>query len=131
MDINAMVRELGSITAVADKLGVARSTVRRRMQDGEVVEEPETPKAGRSLDEFRSQHDKDFIVPQRIREGLKALGSGWDYEVQFAKIAGVSLLDLAAYRDAFADHVVQVKRDGKRAWAGTKATAEKMRSMVR
>lgn len=89
----------------------------------------ETHKTGKSLAEFRASHDKSFIVPQKIKEGLKKLGSGWDYEVNFLKIAGLSTVDLANHRDAFADHIVLVERT-KRVWCGTKDLANKLREMA-
>lgn len=86
--------------------------------------------AGRSLEDFRAEYDKDFIVPKKIKEGLKLLGAGWEYEVAFARLAGISLNDLSNYRDAFSDHVVVIRRDGKRAWAGNAATAAAMKEML-
>ena len=91
---------------------------------------PEKPKpAGKSLAEFRAAHDKAFIVPQKIREGLKKLGGGWEYEVNFLKLAGLSTTDLANHRDAFTDHIVLVERT-KRVWCGTKELAAKLREMT-
>ena len=69
-------------------------------------------------------------MPWKVREALRILGNGWEYEVAFAKAAGVSLADLATYRDQFAAHVVQLSREGRRAWAGTKAAADQMRKML-
>lgn len=86
---------------------------------------------GKTLADFRAQHDKDYIVPQKVRDALKALGDGWENEVDFLRLAKVSTTDLAMYRDQFADHWVVVDRNGKRVWAGTKALADKMRSMIR
>jgi hypothetical protein len=86
---------------------------------------------GKTLADFRAAHDKDFIVPAKIRDALKALGDGWEAEVEFLRLAKVSTTDLAMYRDQFADHWVVVDRSGKRVWAGTKTLADKMRSMVR
>lgn len=131
----AAVAKHGSIAAGAKAMNIPRATLQHRLRVAKAngvkpQEAPATKRAGRSLDDFRAAHDKDFIVPAKIKEGLKALGGGWEYEVAFAKLAGVSLTDLSSYRDAFSAHVVAVKRDGKRAWAGTAATAEKMRGMV-
>jgi hypothetical protein len=85
---------------------------------------------GRSLSEFRAVYDKDYIVPKRIREGLKELGAGWEYEAEFIRQIGVRAADLATYRDMFADHIVNIRSESKRAWAGTVATAKQMREMV-
>lgn len=86
---------------------------------------------GRDLSEFRAEHDKDYIVPQKIQEALKQLGDGWEYEAQFIRLAGLSQTDFANYRESFMDFCVVVDRSGKRAWAGTKALANKLREMVR
>lgn len=89
--------------------------------------------AGRTIDEFRASHDRSFIVPNKIRAGLQALGDGWAYEGDFVKLAGISLTDLGAYRGKFEEFVVTLKgsvHNGRKAWAGTKATAAKMREML-
>ena len=94
-------------------------------------EKVESKPRGRSLAEFRQQYDKGFIVPARIRDGLKTIGpAGWEYEAEFAKICGVSFSDLGRYRDGFADHLVTIGRDGRRAWAGSARTAQAMREML-
>lgn len=85
--------------------------------------------AGRGLTEFRSSHDKSFIVPSKIREALKQLGSSWCYEAEFLKLAGLCTTDLANYRDEFEEHIVMVERT-KRVWCGTKDFAGKLREMV-
>ncbi len=133
----AAVKKHGGIRAAARALGMPLSTLQLRLAGVKPKSRAEQPPApggaqrGRSLQEFRCQHDKDFIVPARIREGLKALRGGWEYEGPFAKLAAVSLSDLANYREAFTDYIVVVRRDGKRAWAATPALAAKMREMVR
>lgn len=86
-------------------------------------------KQGRTLEEFRRTYDKDYIVPARVKAALAELGNGWEYEVQFARLAGVSLADLSSYRDAFAGHVVTL-RDSRRAWAGKESVAEQMKGML-
>jgi hypothetical protein len=86
---------------------------------------------GRPLGDFRAAHDKDTIVPAKFREALKKLGGGWLYDEEFRKLAGLSTADFARYRDQFLDHVVIVKgAQPKKAWAGTKDLAAKMRAMV-
>jgi len=72
-------------------------------------------KGGRTLAEFRQQYDKSTIVPGRVKAVLKQLGTGgWEYEVQFAKIAQVSLADLSVFRDQFSAHVVQLREGAPR-----------------
>lgn len=89
------------------------------------------PAAGKSLADFRAEHDKSFIVPKRIRDAIAKLGDGWLYEVEFLRLAGLSTTDLATYRDEFAEHTVNVGgRTPKRVWVGTKALAQTMRDMI-
>lgn len=92
---------------------------------------PAAKPLGKSIEEFRAAHDKSFIVPRRIKEALEKLGATWQTELEFAKLAGISITDLAAFRQQFEDFVVHVSRDGsRRVWAGTKGLAQKMREMV-
>jgi len=112
---------------VAKNLGLPIAVVRAVMAGGK----PEAKRAGgRSLSEFRAVYDKDYIVPKRIKEGLKELGGGWEYEAEFIRQIGVRSADVANYRDMFADHIVNIRSESKRAWAGTVATAKQMREMV-
>lgn len=90
--------------------------------------------AGKSLEDFRAAHDKNFIVPKKIREGLAALGDSWEYELDFIRSCGVSVSDFGAYRDQFEEFCVVVnptdRARTKRVYAGTKAMAAKLREMV-
>jgi hypothetical protein len=86
---------------------------------------------GKNLTDFRALHDKSFIVPKKITDGLKALGDGWEYELGFLRLSGLSTNDLAAYREPFEEFIVIVNgKNPKRVWCGTKALAEKLRAMV-
>lgn len=94
---------------------------------------PTKAAAVKTLADFRSVHDKSYVVPTKIRAALELLGKeGWEYEPEFIKMTGVSVVDFARFREEFADHYVTVggSKSSKRVWAGTKALAEKMRSMV-
>jgi len=90
---------------------------------------PKEKKAGRSLQEFRSLYDKDYIIPTKIKAALREIAGSWEYEVNFAKIAGLSLADLGSYRDQFADYVVTL-RESRRVWAGTAAMAKTLKGML-
>ena len=87
-------------------------------------------KFGKSLSEFREVYDKDYIIPRRIRAGLKSLGNGWEYEVEFARKIGVRIADLANYREMFTEYVVSLNQASKRVWAGNKTLAEQLKEMV-
>lgn len=92
-----------------------------------------TKKTGKSLEDFRSTHDKNFVIPNRIKDGLAKLGEeNWEYEFEFMKLCEVSQTDFARFRDQFEDFflVVNVGRNPKRVWAGSKKLAAKMREMV-
>jgi hypothetical protein len=130
----AALKKYGGQRAAAAAMKVSRKTLRKAMAgDGKpaaALAAKPIAKA-RTLTEFRAQYDKGYIVPARVKDALKRLGaSGWEYEVDFAKLAGVALADLGRFRDQFADFVVAIGRDSRRAWAGSKATANAMREML-
>jgi hypothetical protein len=86
---------------------------------------------GKDLETFRSLHDKSFIVPKKIRDGLAALGDSWEYEVEFLKRCSLANQDLAMYRDQFADFYVDTPgRNPKRVWAGSKKFATQLRERL-
>lgn len=136
----ALVKKHGNKSAAARAVGIPKTTFyeiisgvnkhhHQTHKASSVAPTGPTKRAGRSLAEFRQTFDKDLIVPSRIKAALAALGSdGWDYEVGFAKLAGLNLSDLGNYREKFIDYVVPIRE--RRAWAGSKSLAEKMRSMV-
>jgi len=130
-DILAAIAEHGSQRKAARALGIAQSTLSAALHGTRDRTPAAAKTVGRSIDEFRNTYDKGTIIPARITAALKQLGSGWDYEVGFSRLAGVSLTDLSAVREQFEAHIVVVDRGGRRAWAGTVATANKMREMVR
>jgi hypothetical protein len=123
----------GNKTAAAEELGISRTALRRRLEKesgGKKSAPPVKASTARTLTEFKKTFDKDTIIPAKVKEALKELGSGWLYESEFVKAADVSYADLGNYRDLFSDHVVTLKREGKRAWAGTAALAKQMREMI-
>ena len=134
-DLEKAVKQHGSQRKAAKALGFSQTTFHDHLsgrRGGEAKPSMvKTGAVGKSIADFRAQHDKSFIIPKRIKEGLAMLGSGWEYELAFAKLAGVSLGDLGNYREQFAEFYIVIGRDSKRAWTGSKATAEAMRAMVR
>lgn len=134
MNRDELIEKHGNIAAAAKALGIPRQTLQSRLKkygDHEVPGQVDHPSGGKSLSEFRATHDKSFIVPEKIRTGLRKLGADhWEYETTFAKIAGVSITDLGTFRDLFADFVVEIRRDRKRIWAGSAPMATKMRQML-
>ena len=91
-----------------------------------------TPK---SLAEFQQTYDKRVIVPRKIEDALKRLDQGWETEMEFMKGAGVSNVELAEFRDNYADYIVVVASatgspNRKRIWFGSKKAAAEARKMV-
>jgi hypothetical protein len=89
---------------------------------------------GKDLEMFRAAHDKSYIVPRRIKEGLAALGESWEYEGEFIRRCGISQTSFAAHREEFKDFFVETAGNngnrGKRVWAGSKAFAAKLRETL-
>jgi hypothetical protein len=115
--------------------GISEGNVKKWLKGGAKVTTikpaaPLTVKKGKTLADFRNTYDKATIVPSKVKAAIKEIGaSGWEYESQFAKLAGVSLSDLGMFRDEFAGYVVNL-RDSRRAWAGSEKTAKTMREMI-
>ena len=135
-EIQRLLSEGVSQRTIASTLSVSRKTIRKIIGAAPLKHVKPTTEAatvqtvGKSLADFRNQYDKATIIPAKIKAALKQLGGGWEYEVDFGKIAGVTAQDLGRFRDQFSDHFVQIGRDGRRAWAGTTTTAKAMREML-
>jgi hypothetical protein len=90
---------------------------------------------GKTLADFRAIHDRNVVVPTKIRAALAAMEAeggpeNWDYEQAFIKRAGISVTDLGAFRDQFAAHIVETSRTGsashsKRVWVASAKAAAK------
>ena len=124
------VAELGSNRAAAKAIGCDEKLVARRLRQAGSPSEPRPDKIpGFSLEDFRRKHDKNTIIPDKIKTALKKLGHRWMYESDFRSLASVSQQDLSNFRDDFSDHIVLVERT-KRVWAGSKTVADELREMV-
>jgi len=129
------VEKHGSQRKAAAALGVCAKRLSKVLTGGKGNAKPTPEMAApataqgvrvRSAKEFREAHDKSVIIPARIRDALKRMTpKGWLYEVEFSRFAGVSLLNLGAYRQQFDALVVTV--DGKRLWAGSVALANEFK----
>lgn len=87
-----------------------------------------TPKPKKDLSSFRAAHDKSVIIPKRIREtfaDMKRTGDAYEYEGDFVKRAKLSQVEIGAFRDQFAAHLVQTTgKNSKRVWFHDPKTAE-------
>ena len=91
----------------------------------------------RTVADFRAAHDKDIIVPTKIRGGLaKLLEVGpehFEYDDGFRALCGLQGAELAAYRNSFADHWFLTPGAGsgkqsKRVWFGNAKVAARLRT---
>jgi len=136
-ELKKAVKECGSLTKAAKKLGMNRTTLTKiiRSTGPEISIKPrkeptlsESKGVGKDIMEFRKLHDKSYIVPDKIKTALSKLKDNWEYENNFYKIAGVSLNDLSNFRDEFSDYIVVLK--DRRIWTGSKNTAKLLRGML-
>lgn len=83
----------------------------------------------KTLDDFKNTHDKNTIIPNRIKSGIAALGvNGWEYYGDFLKANKISVTDGSKFVETFKDFVVEVEK--KRIICGSKKLASKMKEMV-
>lgn len=87
---------------------------------------------GKTLADFRAAHDRNVIVPAKIRKALAEMeaehAENWDYELDFMRRAGLSQTDMGAFRPQFADHVVEVSgKNPKKVWFASAKIAERAR----
>lgn len=95
-----------------------------------------SPKKGKTVADFRTLHDTNVIVPNKIRAALAAMlkegPEQWEYEGDFVKRAGISNSQLGVFREQFLDHIVEAGATGggrcaKRAWFADTKVAKKLR----
>jgi hypothetical protein len=87
---------------------------------------------GKTLADLRAVHDKNVVVPTRIKNALAKmieLGTEWEYEGDFVKMTGLSVTDFSRFRDQFTDFWAELpstngKSSARRAWFATKKLAD-------
>lgn len=91
------------------------------------AKKPATPV--KSIADFRKAHDQSFIVPERFRAGLKAMGAnGWMYLSDFMRTYKINPQQGAAYRDDFKDNILEV--DKKMIICGSAKLAKQLKESV-
>lgn len=95
--------------------------------------------ASRNVETFRAAHDRNVVIPNKIRAALAQMEKDhgpehYEYESDFIKLAGVGGSDLNSHRDTFTAHVVEAKpiglgnaRAARRAWFATAKAAKAAR----
>ena len=92
-----------------------------------------TPKAtGKTIADFRAAHDKNVIVPAKIKKALADMeaehAENWAYEGEFIKRAGISQTDVGMFRDQFSEHIVETSgHNAKKVWFASAKVAAKVR----
>jgi hypothetical protein len=89
----------------------------------------------KTLADFRAAHDKNVIIPNKIRDALAKMAKihpeQYEYEAEFIKLAGISQTDLGNFRTKFEKHIVVTSavggRSGKRVWFATEKAAKAAR----
>lgn len=87
----------------------------------------------KTLVDFRAAHDKNVIIPSKIRAALAAMlkegPENFEYEADFLRRAGVSNTDIGMFRSQFEKgHIVEVGgRKMKRVWFADPKVARKAR----
>lgn len=97
----------------------------------------------RNLSTFRASHDRNVIIPNKIKNALADMAEKegpetYAYEsadpeggVPFVRRAGISLTELSSFRDLFKEHIVELPNDsrsrGKRVWFATPKAAKAAR----
>jgi len=89
----------------------------------------------RTIADFRSVHDKNVIIPNKIRAALEAMRKigpeHYEYEADFIKLAGISNTDMGSFRDQFLAHIVETPNvrgnASRRVWFADAKVAKKLR----
>jgi len=89
----------------------------------------------RTIADFRDAHDRDVIVPKKMRAALEQIAKvgpeHYEYEVDFMKLASISTGEIAKYRGQFEAHIVETPaahgKSVKRVYFGNAKTAAKLR----
>lgn len=88
----------------------------------------------KTLDDFRAAHDKNVIVPTKIKAALEAMlkegPENWHYEADFIRLAQISQTDMGMFRDHFSEHVVETSgKSAKRVWFADPKVAQRVRNI--
>ena len=89
-------------------------------------------KAPKTLADFRSAHDRNVIVPAKIKAALAKMAEegaeNWEYEKELIALAGISVTDLGQFRDQFEAHIVSTTgKNPKKVWFATVKAAKAAR----
>ena len=97
-----------------------------------------TPPKARTVADFKTAHDKDVIIPAKIKATLESAAKigpeHYLYESELVTMTGISQTDFGRYKGQFEAHVVEIDHEGgrrlsskKRVWFPDKKLAAKLR----
>jgi len=90
----------------------------------------------RTLETFRAAHDRNVIVPNKIKTALEQIRKvgpeHYEYESDLIRMAGISQTDMGMFRDQFEAHIVVTNstpgnKNPKRVYFGDAKVAAKVR----
>lgn len=92
---------------------------------------PRVVAKGMTLQQIREEYDPHVRAVSRLGAAIKDLGNTAVEEGELRRRAGVTALN-DGMREAFADHLIPVKRNGKDSylWAGTASFAKSCREAL-
>ena len=87
----------------------------------------------KTLDDLRAAHDPTVKIPSAVRKAFAAMardGDDWEYEIDLAKRADLSVNQLPEARPSFAAHIVIVpgahKKTPRKVWFADAKMAAKL-----
>lgn len=82
-----------------------------------------------SKEQVNARYNPSVLIPNKIRDGLKALGEAACTPNDFARLCGISAQQLASYEAEFSSYTATVPDNGRRKtlWCGTTAFAAAIR----
>ena len=89
-----------------------------------------TAEVGNVETDFEREYDKDFKIPNAIREALKSLGNGWLKNADFSRKFNIGQNDLSVYAGQFSAHIVIIPGEKTKVWWGNPVLAEKWRKKL-
>jgi hypothetical protein len=91
--------------------------------------------AKKTLSDLRARHDRNVVVPNKIKAAIAAMTDEWMYESDFISANRFSPPELAKFRDQFSDFWADLpttngKSTARRAWFASKKLADAWKETV-
>lgn len=92
--------------------------------------------AGKTEQDFKARYVRATVIPAKINSALAQLGpKGYEENADFTRRCHVNSNDLAAFRSAYADWIVEAREVGgdsrqRILWCGSKEFAKHLRGLL-